>query len=98
VCPIRGLDPSRNRQISGLGDTVRKILIERPTGILVIVRPMREGTYRSVKDEFRSFEEMEIPNSDDPIWIIGSARVLVVRSYHQFGELMSDLAILTSYT
>jgi hypothetical protein len=63
-----------------------------------MVRPKTEGAYRSVKDEFRSFEEMEIPNSDDSIRIVGSTRVLVVRSYHQFGELRSDLAILTSST
>jgi len=48
-----------NRRISGLGGRVRKSLIGHPT--VASVGTMRENgkeTYWSVKDEFRSFEEM----------------------------------------
>jgi hypothetical protein len=97
VYPIRGLDPSRNRRILRLGGKVRKILIGRRTVVLVGMMYRNETeTYWSVKDEFGSFEEMKIPDSHDPIWIIGSTRILVIRSNHQFGELASDFAILTS--
>jgi hypothetical protein len=96
LCPIRGLDPSMNRRISGLDGKVRKILIGRRTVVLVGKMYRNETeTYWSVKDEFGSFEEMKIPNSHDSIWIIGSTRVLVVRSNHQFGKLTSDLTILS---
>jgi hypothetical protein len=97
LCPIRGLDPSMNRRISGLDGKVRKTLIGRRTVVLVGKMYRNEtATYWSVKDEFGSFEEMKIPNGHDPIWIIRSTRVLVIRSNHQFGELASDFAILTS--
>lgn len=75
---------------------VRKILIGRRTVVLVGKMYRNETeTYWSVKDEFGSFEEMEVPNSHDPIGIIGSTRILVVRSNHQFGKLTSDLTTLS---
>jgi len=79
VCPIRGLDPSRNRRILGLGDMVRKTLIERRTVVSVGKMYRNETeTYWGMEDKFGSFEEMEVPNSHDPIWIIGSTWILVV--------------------
>jgi hypothetical protein len=96
LCPIRGLDPSMNRRISGLDGKVRKTLIGRRTVVSVGKMYRNEtDTYWSVKDEFGSFEEMKIPDSHDPIGIIGSTRILVVRSNHQFGKLTSDLTILS---
>lgn len=48
-----------------------------------------KGAYRSVKDEFRSFKEMKIPDGHYSIWVIRSIGVLVVRRNHQLGKLGS---------
>jgi len=58
-CPTRGLDPSTNRRISGLDGRVKRLLIGHPTVVSVgALRGNERDTYWSVKDEFRSFEEM----------------------------------------
>lgn len=48
------------------------------------------GTHLGVENEFGSFEQVQVPDSYDPIRFVDSHRVLVVSCDEQFGKLIED--------
>lgn len=49
-------------------------------------------THGRVEDEFRPFEEVQIPNSHDPVWIVWRRQVLVVGRHRKFRELSVQMS------
>lgn len=81
------------RQKRGWGGMARMLPTTHRTG--VGQRASQAGhttgediTHWSMKDEFRPFQQMQIPDSHDPIRVIQRGGILVVRCRNEFGVLL----------
>ena len=52
-------------------------------------------THGRMEDEFGSFEEVEIPDRNDAVWIVWCRGLLVIRRYGELGKL--DILSIRSF-